>query len=183
MTAPEFRTAQLAARPSQADRDQVLDVLREGVGNGQLSHDTFVRRMELVLTARSRAELATVVADLHSYGRFARALLRGVAWLSAFKVRLARTWETEQLPGLRLPGPGAGRLVIGRQTGSGLRLGDASVSRFHAELRREPEGWVLQDLGSSNGTYVNGLRVAGAVLVRAGDQVRFGRLAFQLVSD
>ncbi|MEU9128293.1 DUF1707 and FHA domain-containing protein [Kitasatospora sp. NPDC048540] len=181
MTSLEFRTQ--VARPSQADRDRALDVLREGVGSGQLSHDTFIRRMELVLTAKSRAELATVVADLRTYGRVSRALLRAVAGVSAFKVRLRRSWETEQLPGLCLPGPGAGVLRIGRQTGSDLRLGDASVSRVHAELRLEPQGWVLQDLGSSNGTYVNGLRVAGAVLVRAGDQVRFGRLAFQLIGQ
>ncbi|MEV4613800.1 DUF1707 and FHA domain-containing protein [Kitasatospora sp. NPDC049258] len=181
MTSLEFRTQ--VARPSQAERDRALDVLREGVGSGQLSHDTFIRRMELVLTAKSRAELATVVADLQTHGPLARAVLRGVAKVSAFKVRVRRTWETEQLPGLRLPGPGSTRLVIGRQTGSDLRLGDASVSRLHAELRVEPEGWVLQDLGSSNGTFVNGLRVVGAVLVRPGDQVRFGRLAFHLIAQ
>ncbi|WP_371498637.1 FHA domain-containing protein [Kitasatospora sp. NBC_00374] len=181
MTSLEFRTQ--VARPSQVERDRALDVLREGVGNGQLSHDTFIRRMELVLTARSRAELATVVADLQTYGRFQRAVLRGVAKVSAFQVRLRRTWETEQLPGLRLPGPGAARVVIGRQTGADLRLGDASVSRVHAELRPAADGWVLQDLGSSNGTFVNGLRVVGAVSVRAGDQVRFGRLGFQLIVE
>ncbi|GAA2743105.1 MULTISPECIES: DUF1707 and FHA domain-containing protein [Kitasatospora] len=181
MTSLELRTA--LARPSQAERDQALDVLRDGVGNGRLSHDTFIRRMELVLTARSRAELADVVSDLHTYGRVSRLLLRTVARVSALNVRLRHTWQAEQVPRLRLPGPGVTRLTIGRMTGSDLRLGDSTVSRNHAELRWESGDWVLHDLGSSNGTYVNDLRVAGAVVVRPGDLVRFGRQAFHLTVD
>ncbi|GAA4861014.1 DUF1707 and FHA domain-containing protein [Kitasatospora terrestris] len=181
MASIEFRTQ--LARPSEAERDRALDALREGVGSGRLSHDTFVRRMELVLAARSRAELADVVGDLDTYGPFSRLLLRTVAKVSALNVRLRHTWEAEQAPGLRLPGPAVTVLRIGRMTGSDLRLGDATVSRLHAELRREFGDWVLYDLGSSNGTFVNERRVAGAVVVRAGDRVRFGRLAFQLTTD
>jgi len=181
MTSLEFRTQ--LGRPSQAERDQALEVLRDGVGSGRLSHDTFIRRMELVLTARSRAELTNVVSDLQTYGPVSRWLLRATAKVSALNVRLRRTWKAEQLPRLRLPGPGVARLRIGRMTGCDLRLGDATVSRSHAELRYEGGEWVLHDLGSSNGTYVNELRVAGAVVVRAGDQVRFGSQAFQLTVE
>jgi pSer/pThr/pTyr-binding forkhead associated (FHA) protein len=58
-------------------------------------------------------------------------------------------------------------------------LGEPTVSRLHAELREEGEGWVIADLGSTNGTWVNGWRVQRAEL-RAGDEVSLGaqRLVF-----
>ncbi len=43
--------------------------------------------------------------------------------------------------------------------------------------------WVLRDLGSTNGTTVNGRRVVGAAVVREGDQVGFGRMLFRLAAD
>jgi pSer/pThr/pTyr-binding forkhead associated (FHA) protein len=43
--------------------------------------------------------------------------------------------------------------------------------------------WVLRDLGSTNGTTVNGRRVIGAAVVREGDQVAFGRTAFRLSAN
>ncbi|MDH6136424.1 hypothetical protein P3T37_005852 [Kitasatospora sp. MAA4] len=184
MTSPEFRTSTAApawpARPSEAEREQALAVLRDGAGDGRLSHDTFMHRMELVLAARSRAELKAVLADLPADGPLARRALRTVGRLSAFAVRLRSAWRAERLPGLTLPRLGPQALLIGRAPGSDLRLADSSVSRSHAELRREADGWVLYDLGSTNGTHVNGHRVTGAVPVHPGDQVAFGGLAFRL---
>ncbi|WP_035845364.1 DUF1707 and FHA domain-containing protein [Kitasatospora azatica] len=186
MTALEPRTdaapSGLLDRPSEADRDRALEMLRESAGDGRLSHDTFMRRMELVLTARSRTELDAVLADLPSDGPLARAVLRTVGRLSAFTVRLRNAWRTERLPGLTLPQLGPQALRIGRAPGSDLRLADTSVSRSHAELRRETHGWVLYDLGSTNGTHVNGHRVTGGVPVHPGDQVAFGNLAFRLAA-
>jgi len=180
MAPAEFRTR--ASRPSEAERDRALGVLRDSVGNGRMSHDTFMGRMELVLTARSQAELDHALHDLQTAGRVSALALRTVGRISAFTARLRRTWHTEQLPGLRLPPPGTAPLRIGRVPGSDLRLTDGSVSRRHAELRYEADGWTLHDLGSTNGTHVNGLRVAGAIRVHPGDQVRFGRLSFRLAA-
>ena len=53
-----------------------------------------------------------------------------------------------------------GPLLIGRATDAGVRVTDSSVSRRHAEVRPAGDGWVLVDLGSTNGTRVNGARVA-----------------------
>ncbi|MFG3049669.1 FHA domain-containing protein [Kitasatospora sp. NPDC048239] len=178
MTSPEIRTH--VVRPSEAEREQALGVLREGAGSGRLSHETFLGRMDVVLHASSRAELNAAMADLPAGNPVGRFLLRTVGQISAFGVRLRGAWRVERLPGLSLPHAGAGTLTIGRIPGSGLRLHDASVSRQHAELRREGEGWVLYDLGSTNGTHVNGRRIAGGVRVRPGDQVRFGNLEFRL---
>ncbi|MGW6916560.1 FHA domain-containing protein [Kitasatospora sp. NPDC054939] len=181
MTSPEIRTH--VVRPSEAERDQALGVLREGAGSGRLSHDTFLGRLDVVLHTDSRAELDEVMADLPNGNRLSRLALRAAGRLSAFGVRLRRAWRVERLPGLSLPqAGGTGLLTIGRLPGSGLRLNDASVSRAHAELRLEDGSWVLYDLGSTNGTHVNGFRVAGSTRVRAGDQVRFGNLEFRLAS-
>ncbi len=180
MTSADFRTR--VARPSEAEREQALGVLRDGAGSGLLSHNTFMTRMEIVLQARSRAELDAVMADLPAGGRVSRLVLRTVGRVSAFGVGLRDVWRVERLPGLHLPEAGSALLTIGRLPGSGLRLSDASVSRTHAELRREDGGWVLYDLGSTNGTHVNGRRVAGAVRVRPGDEVQFGSLGFRLAA-
>ncbi|TDW22774.1 DUF1707 and FHA domain-containing protein [Kribbella kalugense] len=51
-------------RPSDAERDRALAVLRDGAGSGRLSHDTFIRRMNFVLRAQSRGELADAIRDL-----------------------------------------------------------------------------------------------------------------------
>ena len=57
---------------------------------------------------------------------------------------------------------------------------EASVSRRHAELRRDATRWLLRDLGSRNGTRVNGLRVLEETEVRPGDRVSFGDARYRL---
>lgn len=84
---------------------------------------------------------------------------------------------------LVLQGPDKGRrfelpdapALIGRDSRQ-LPLSDNTVSRRHAELLPQEDGsWLVQDLGSANGTWVNGNRVASRIVVRIGDQVRVGR--------
>jgi predicted component of type VI protein secretion system len=101
-------------------------------------------------------------------------------------MRIRNAWRVERLPTLVLPvadsEPMPLPLRIGRDLSSGLRLSDSSASRVHAELRRDGETWTLRDLGSMNGTFVNGRRVMGAVVVRPGDQVTFGRMSYRLAA-
>ncbi|PRH79118.1 peptide-binding protein [Streptomyces solincola] len=170
-----------APRLSDAERDRALGVLREGAALGKLSHDTFVRRMELALAARHSEELAALTADLRPEGRFSRVLFGSVERVSSFTVRLGRAWRAQKLPALRLP-PGPHPLLIGRDPANGLRLSHESVSRRHAELVPHGGLWVLRDLGSTNGTTVNGQRVTGPVVVRAGDIVAFGHMVFTLAA-
>ncbi|WP_435897408.1 FHA domain-containing protein [Streptomyces tsukubensis] len=180
---PGFSGHPVPVRPSDAERDRVVDVLREGAAAGRLSHDTFLRRMELALAARSPEELAVLTADLRAdEPGLAVRLVRSVGGVSAFVVSLRRAWTAEKLPPLLLPEPGPYPLRIGRDPGNGLRLTHESVSRAHAELSLRGAGWVLRDLGSMNGTKVNGQRVAGAVPVRDGDAVSFGQIAFRLTA-
>lgn len=53
-------------------------------------------------------------------------------------------------------------------------LTDQTISRKHAELRGDERGWLLEDLKSANGTYVNGVRVLKPVRLKHGDQIRVG---------
>ena len=80
--------------------------------------------------------------------------------------------------------PGSGvRFTIGRIRDCDLCLADLSVSRMHALLVRREDGWVLSDLGSHNGTRLNGWLVREPVQVRAGDRVEFGSMAFIIQDD
>ncbi len=85
----------------------------------------------------------------------------------------------EVQPALLFFPPGSGvRFTIGRNRGCDLCLTDLSVSRTHALLVRREEGWILSDLGSHNGSRLNGWLVREPVPVRVGDRVEFGSMAF-----
>ncbi|MCX4723014.1 FHA domain-containing protein [Streptomyces sp. NPDC090052] len=181
--APAHEPHAVPARLSDAERDRVLSVLKEGAVQGKLSHDTFMRRMELALAARRSDELAALTADLESGTGWSQRLLGAVGQVSAFPGRMRRAWAAERLPKLLLPMAGPYPLRIGRDPVNGLRLNHETVSRLHAELGAQAGVWVLRDLGSANGTTVNGHRVTGAVVVRDGDMVGFGRIHFRLASQ
>ena len=73
------------------------------------------------------------------------------------------------------------RVVLGRSREADIVLADPNISRRHAELRRDDDGWQIVDLGSTNGIKVNGRRVDSHTL-RPGDQVTIGvtDLTFEL---
>ncbi len=68
-------------------------------------------------------------------------------------------------------------LSIGRDQASNLKLRDSFVSSRHARIERKPNGYVLRDLQSRNGSYLNGSRVTEAILTQ-NDRVRFGESVF-----
>ena len=73
----------------------------------------------------------------------------------------------------RLPLPLQGG-VIGRSHDCEVVLEDTGVSRRHAELRPGADGWVVSDLGSTNGVRVNGQDIHGARLLHPGDRIELG---------
>jgi predicted component of type VI protein secretion system len=85
-----------------------------------------------------------------------------------------------------LAGPLAGQvvevtsaLVLGRRAAD-LVVDDPQVSRRHAALRPAGDALEVEDLGSLNGTWVNGARIDGPVRLAAGDQVRVGDSTFEV---
>ncbi len=69
-------------------------------------------------------------------------------------------------------------VTIGRSADADFILDDSLVSRRHCSLHGSDAGVIVSDLGSRNGTEVNGVRVRAEVLVRPGDQIRVGRAHF-----
>ncbi len=76
--------------------------------------------------------------------------------------------------------PLTGATVVGRAPDCQLRLDDTNLSRKHAKLIPTNEGVVIEDLGSTNGSFHNGKRVQRAV-AQAGDEIGFDTLRFQLL--
>ena len=64
--------------------------------------------------------------------------------------------------------------MMGRDVTNDIVLGDAEVSRQHSRVTRTPAGYVLEDLGSTNGTFVNGERLAAPRVLNAGDLIGVG---------
>lgn len=76
-----------------------------------------------------------------------------------------------------------GRIVIGRSDGSDVRLPDPSVSLRHASIRAQGSDYAIVDEGSTNGTWVGGVKLGPHTprLVKSGDLVRVGRVWLELV--
>jgi hypothetical protein len=77
---------------------------------------------------------------------------------------------------------GAGGATLGRSRDCDIVLADGNVSRRHAEVRPRGDGWMVADLGSTNGVTVNGVRIEQAQLLRPGDRIEVGttQLTFEL---
>ncbi len=79
-------------------------------------------------------------------------------------------------------GAGAGKVLplekselhVGRDVTNDLVVSDEKVSRRHARLYSEGDQYVVEDLGSTNGTFINGARLSGPHLLRVGEQITFG---------
>jgi DNA-binding winged helix-turn-helix (wHTH) protein len=100
----------------------------------------------------------------------------------AFAALLTRTpagtvdsWRWLDAAGRRVPLV-EGQNTIGRDPASTLQLDRATVSRHHARITLDVAGASLEDLGSKNGTFVGGKPVAGAVSLRDGDRLEFGKV-------
>ena len=91
-------------------------------------------------------------------------------WLVQVKGTLSRRGHVVELP------PTVGQVTIGRTEGCRCQVDQPGVSRLHAALvRRANRGVYLVDLGSRQGTYLNGERVSDQVLLMDGDRIGLGR--------
>jgi hypothetical protein len=75
----------------------------------------------------------------------------------------------------------SGPTVVGRDATSGIRLErDEFVSARHARIEPRPEGAMIDDLGSTNGTFVNGSKLKKAKLAKVGDVIKIGATELQV---
>jgi hypothetical protein len=72
----------------------------------------------------------------------------------------------------------AGGATLGRSAGADIRLGDAFASSRHARIVRDGAMLVLEDLGSTNGTYLNGEPLSGPQPLHPGDRIKIGDSEF-----
>lgn len=106
----------------------------------------------------------------------------------AAKLRAAHGVEPARFVVLEAPGLRAGSTfemngatVVGRDQDSGVRLdGDEFASARHARIDPRPDGVWVEDLGSTNGTFVNGERISSQRLLEPGDVLRVGETELRL---
>jgi hypothetical protein len=159
-------------RASDTERERTVRVLREATVQGQLSHDSFVGRVDQALSARDRDDLWGLVADLGDWRSFSRPGDRPAS----------RRRRGRHYPVLR-PFSSTVPMVIGRRPDCDIIIEDPSVSRVHAVLLRYADTWVLADHDSTNGTRVNGEPLVAPTAVFPGDLIGFGLASFQLVKS
>ena len=70
--------------------------------------------------------------------------------------------------------------VIGRDASCDLSIPDRQISRFHARIRRSENAFIIEDLGSKNGTHLNGTRLEDVAILQDGDEVQVA-LALKLI--
>jgi pSer/pThr/pTyr-binding forkhead associated (FHA) protein len=71
-------------------------------------------------------------------------------------------------------------VTVGRAAGCTVTLEDNYVSQLHARVFRKDDAVFVEDLGSTNGTYVNGQKLTGTVMVKRGDLVRIGSTVLEV---
>ncbi|MEZ5247027.1 MAG: FHA domain-containing protein [Acidimicrobiales bacterium] len=73
-----------------------------------------------------------------------------------------------------------GETTIGRGAGCGVSIDDAHVSKLHARLSPDGGGWTLEDLGSTNGTVLDGEMITRPTPIRRGGRITIGELVLEL---
>ena len=108
-------------------------------------------------------------------------------YLGSYKISASRILTEKQLvqgesafERVRFQGD---RMLLGRDPDCGYPLDYPMISWHHAALERRTDEIYVEDLGSRNGTYVNGVRIAGKTLVRPGEEIGLGSFRFQLLAD
>src|SRR3954452_15119800 len=131
---------------------------------GRLGTDTFVERVDAAYRAKTHDELAGITGDLPRPRRIWHAVLERLA---------------PALAPLEPPAMDAGdKRVLGRGNGCDYAIADSTVSWRHAEIVRLDDGWLIRDLGSRNGTRVNGWLTSEQRLQR-GDTLTLGATSFE----
>jgi FHA domain len=159
----------------EASRRRIARVLNAAYADGLLSEETFAHRLDQALGERLIDPLRLIGdLNLRSTPRRWRVKLGEAIAAATVTLRLIRLERADDAVLLALDWNGMpSELVIGRSRDCDVVLGSQGVSRRHARLLFRDGHWVIRDLGSTNGTLVNGVRV-GRCRLHPGDRVIFG---------
>jgi hypothetical protein len=150
-------------RVSEGARNRAVARLQRGYASEALGTGTFERCLDAALSTDSPRVLRQTLSEVRPLSLLERVR----SWIP----RPAMSPSSGLLMGL------AGRrpTILGRSRACDLVLADDSVSRRHAMVLRDGERFVVTDLGSTNGTYLNGRRITQAE-AHPGDRLQLGEL-------
>jgi FHA domain len=165
-----------------AARERLARILGAAFADGLLSEQTLTHRLGLVFGQRL-VDPSGVVGDLslpdaRRRWRWPPFVAAGLAACRRTVARPDRVAPAPLVLALDWAGDG-GDLVIGRGFGSDVALLDGGVSRRHALLVCRGSAWVIEDLGSLNGTFVNGVSV-GRCRLEPGDRIAVGEVLLEV---
>jgi len=121
----------------------------------------------------------TISADLAGGGRGGRRSREPRAGRRGGRAeprRLLMTDASGNTSTFRLNGP----MEIGRDDACAIRPEDTYISQTHARVAQQGDGWVVEDLGSTNGTYLNQRKVAVPTRIHVGDRIRVGKSVLEV---
>ena len=76
--------------------------------------------------------------------------------------------------------PLAAEMTIGRGSGCTIVIDDHFISSVHTRVFQRDDNWLVEDLGSTNGTYLNRRKVTGATVIHRGDQIQVGNAIMEV---
>lgn len=156
-------------RPSGQQRERAVRRLRTAYVAEAISTDTFERRAAQAYRSDSITELGRLVSDLPSLLSSLRA-----AWTDLSAGSNTRTKAPAAESAFSVPLPArAGTMLIGRSARCDLVLTHTSVSREHLSISFDGSRWEARDVGSKNGSLLNGHHLNRA-LVLPGDHIQLG---------
>jgi len=122
----------------------------------------------------------SITADLYPRGRERRRREPRAARARSGRGRPGRVVvlgpEGKKVGTYRLEGP----LQIGRDSTCEIRPPDTYISQVHARLAPRGDGWVIEDMGSTNGTYLNQRKVQVPTRIAPGDRIRIGKTVLEV---
>ena len=112
------------------------------------------------------------------------AIRAGIGLVAGQRVKRAGAWTVTVVRGpnelINTTVPVSGPIVIGRSPGADIVLGDDFVSGRHARVSPSGDGAVVEDLGSTNGTVLNGTKLVGTRALQAGDVIDIGAVRLKV---
>jgi pSer/pThr/pTyr-binding forkhead associated (FHA) protein len=134
--------------------------------------------IEIVLLAGKLLLLALLYLFLFAAMRTGVGMVSGRVRVTSGELVLAVTQGPRELRGTRLPI--SGPIVIGRSPGADIVIADDFVSARHARITPAPGGALLEDLGSTNGTVLDGARITSPALMRSGSVIELGTVRLEV---